>query len=472
LIKSFLSTFFELITILYLVVYSLFSTNIWTHGFSDNPQNFLPNSAITDSEKTISRLFFRDLLYYDTTTSEITYDLIESVKRENNGISYRVKLKPNQYWDDGIEITSNDLIYTASLNKDLQTVFSSKIDKYTVIFTLPKKYSPFESLLELALEPSHLSLLQNPEKPIGNKGYKVLRLKKENNDTVFIQTYNRDAKINTLNFRFYKNDEDLIKAYKLNEIDSFLTDKNLELDKASRIPLTFKNRSYLALFNTRKSTLGLEVRKSIVSGIDILKLNDSLPVPTGPFSGTWAETGNYIPVSQNTKNDLDGIEEINISTPKTEEGMLYASRIKEQLEKKGVDDVNITEINTNDFVETINTSRGYDIVIAAHEYKKDPDRFVFWHSSQNNIGLNFTELNSNRIDTSLLSARESYTLEERKGHYKIFEQAFTEEVPAFFISHPKKYFYFSNKLKIAPFEVPYPFELFNELDTWSINEQE
>jgi ABC-type transport system substrate-binding protein len=84
---------------------------------------------------------------------------------------YTIKIKDNQYWNNGKKITSDDLIYTSFKTPELAYVSTDKIDDLTVRYTLPNKYAPFLSLLVVKVMPVNSEEKDNPLIPISSSDF-------------------------------------------------------------------------------------------------------------------------------------------------------------------------------------------------------------------------------------------------------------------------------------------------------------
>src|SRR3989344_3781906 len=106
------------------------STN-FVEGVVGQPRSFMPNEITTQTDKTISQLIFRGLFKYDN-FGVLIPDLADTWTISEDGLVYTIKLKVNQRWTDGEEVSSNDLIYTAFTLPELSGIATDKVDELTV----------------------------------------------------------------------------------------------------------------------------------------------------------------------------------------------------------------------------------------------------------------------------------------------------------------------------------------------------
>src|SRR5690606_26955447 len=101
-----------------------------------------------------------------------------------------------------------------------------------------------------------------------------------------LQNQNKDEDIERLKFRYYANEEELVTAAQLGEVQAFIADREHELENFS--PYRFPQQGvYFALFfNLRNEKLqGLELRQRLRSSLDIEALTHQLGIGVeGPIS--------------------------------------------------------------------------------------------------------------------------------------------------------------------------------------------
>ena len=72
-----------------------------------------PLYASTSAEKTLGRLLFANLVSPDA-TGHLKGDLAKSVKMDDSGKVWTVRLRDNIYWSDGEPIVADDIVYLSS----------------------------------------------------------------------------------------------------------------------------------------------------------------------------------------------------------------------------------------------------------------------------------------------------------------------------------------------------------------------
>ena len=137
-----------------------------------------PLFAVTDSEKTLSRLLFATLSTIDY-SGHPGIGLAKSITPSENGKVWTVELKDGLKWSDGEPITSADVIFTAELIKNpaVNSVYDANLSNVKVtedesgkiVFTLPTTYADFISALNIPVLPKHILKDTDPKTLVENE---------------------------------------------------------------------------------------------------------------------------------------------------------------------------------------------------------------------------------------------------------------------------------------------------------------
>ena len=108
-----------------------------------------PLYASTSAEKVLSRLLFANLVSPDV-TGHMKGELAKSVKMDDAGKVWTVRLKDNIYWSDGEPIVADDIIYTVDLIRDTsaKTVISAD---FSNVKLLTRRLSNFRFLRPMSI---------------------------------------------------------------------------------------------------------------------------------------------------------------------------------------------------------------------------------------------------------------------------------------------------------------------------------
>lgn len=422
----------------------------YVEGVTGQPESFLPSQATSQIDKTVSELIYRGLFKYDI-YGVLVEDLAESWELSEDGLTYTIKIKQNQKWSNGKEITSDDLIYTAFKVGDLSGVATDKVDTYTVRYTLPNRFSPFLSMLTVGVMPANAEEKNNPLKPVSSDNFRVVRLKKEGPVVREVILYNSDetADIKKLVLRFYSNEEELITAAKLGEINAFMHSDELELPRFENHKLPLQGVYYVLFFNLRDEQLSdLEFRQKLAKVLPVRALTSDRGIPVeGPISRSiYTDKGlNFYLYDEDFIPEYVG-KTLNLIVPDTRKHKMLASQVEDLWENKLGLNVIVTAKDSEEIHQIIN-DRAFEVLLYGQQIGRDPDRYVNWHSTQQDLpGLNISGFNQIKVDRALEEGRTMVSQQERQTHYSVFQKTLMENIPVIFLYHPFINFYVDNNI--------------------------
>jgi len=199
-----------------------------------------------DIDRTLIGLIYSGLMTYDK-DGKIINDLVKNYQISNNGKTYTFELKDNLYWQDGVELTVEDVIYTIKTiqNSDYKSplranwlnVTVEKISKKSFSLSINSPYNSFLENCTIKIIPSHIwkdilaenfALSPYNLQPIGSGPYTLLSLQENNKNfitSLSLQVnqkyYNKLPYISKISFNFFATKEELISAANQKKIDGF-----------------------------------------------------------------------------------------------------------------------------------------------------------------------------------------------------------------------------------------------------------
>lgn len=422
-------------------------------GVIGQPINFLPTKANNQNDKVISKLVYRGLFDYDILGNLIP-DLADTWIVSDDGLVYTIKLKENQKWSNGQKVTSDDLIYTSYKTSDLEGVGTDRVDDLTVRFTLPNKYAPFVNLLTLKVMPKDAEEKNNPLKPVSNGEFIVARIEKSGASIrqVTLLSNKSQHKIKKLVFRYYSDEDQLVTASKLGEIDAFTTSNtydNLKNFENKRFPL--QGIYYAMFFNLENEAVkSVDFRKQLEKTLNIKNLIKTYGIDVqGSISRNsfTLKNSKFDAFDEYFEEDLLG-KQVTITIPDTKSHVDLAKEIKDNWEDKLNIDVTIRKVSPSEINEKVLKPKNFEILLFGQEVARDPDRYVLWHSTQKVYpGLNITSFEHVKADRALEEGRNELDDEKRAIHYNAFQEVISQEVPAIFLYHPYLNYYVSKYIK-------------------------
>ncbi|MBT4124373.1 MAG: ABC transporter substrate-binding protein [Candidatus Pacebacteria bacterium] len=387
-----------------------------------------------------------------TESKEVQPHLSQRWVVEDDGKQYRFVLKQNVNWQDGKEVTPEDIQYQFV---DVETVATPN----DIVFKLPDAFSPFPSVL------SEPIFRQGTEKYLWFFSRPTLIGIGSNRITDYVKKGNRLKQITVetpekkLVYRFYLTETDLLYAFKRGEIDVIpdLSDAgDLEDWKNVEITPVLHTERYLAVFfNNADSMMTKNVRQALSYGLESPKDGTQARGPIDPTS--WA----YLEGGKTYDKDLDrAIErllddmprqplELNLTTTQTfgkeaediiaqwtELGERAVEKCQDSSEVKEKDLCSFLQIKVNLKVSSFPDTNDFQLLLIGQESLVDPDQYFLWHSDQ---PTNFTRYKNTRIDSLLEKARTTIDQDERKALYQEFQQFLLEDPPAIFLRHLYSY---------------------------------
>jgi len=219
----------------------------YTEGIVGQPRFINPIYGETnDIDRALIDLVYSSLMTYDK-DAKIVKDLVQDYQISDNGKVYSFQLKDNLYWQDGMPLTADDVVYTIKTiqNSDYKSPLRASWLDVDVEKTSDKSFTlslraPYNSFLEsctVKIMPQHIWKNVLPEnfalssynlQPIGSGPYMIESL--EQTKTSFIKTlslkanhryYDKVPYISNISFQFFDNKDDLIKAANQKIIDGF-----------------------------------------------------------------------------------------------------------------------------------------------------------------------------------------------------------------------------------------------------------
>ena len=443
----------SIVIYIYALLLAILPTTKYVEGVVGQPQSFLPTQANNQIEKTVSSLIFRGLFKYDIYGATIP-DLADTWTMSEDGLIYTIKIKDNQYWNNGKKITADDLIYTSYKSPDLSGVATDKIDGLTVRYTLPNRYAPFLSLLTVSIMPVNAEEKTNPLMPVSSSDFRISRVEKSGSfiSKIILVNTKKEYAIKRLVFRFYPNEEELVTGARLGEIDGFTSEKaccgNLKNFYDYKYPV--QGIYYSLYFNLKDEILkDGEVRKKLEKVLPLkdLIIDRGIAVQ-GPVSRSLF-TDKELTFDKYDKDFTAAMPYVTleVKVPDDKDHLRLVNDIKDIWEDKLEVNISVKKEDPDTFVEKVIKTRDFQILFYGQEVGRDPDRYVLWHSAQKEYpGLNLSGFEQMRADRALEEGRNELDNEKRVIHYNEFQKVINDQVPAIFIYHPYVHYYVSKHI--------------------------
>lgn len=466
-------------------------------GVVGTPRFLNPLLAVTQTDRDISALVFSGLMR-SLPDGSLIPDLASSYELSDDGTTYTFHLRDDAFFHDGTRVTAADVVFTIGLaqNPDMKSpympnwsgVHVSAPDEHTVVCTLPKSYAPFLENATLGIlpkakweniQPAEFPFNVLNTEPVGSGPFLVRTAEADRSGTPTKYTLERFSRftlgapyLDRITFTFFGNEEDLLKAARGGEIDSF-ADAMPGAAELSEVPGTANKapleRVFAVFFNQSHAKVLTEtaVRRALDAAVDKERivhtvLGDYGEVLSGPIPphtlptiasaddsdesaearierarGILASAGWKWDTTAEVWKKKKQTLSFALATADTPQLVETARAVSEDWKRIGVPvDVHVyplTELNTN-----IIRPRAYDAILFGEVVGPSLDLFAFWHSSQRiDPGLNLALYANAKADTLLATARATNDPTVRDRTYTKVAALIAADYPAVFLYAPE-----------------------------------
>ncbi len=459
-------------------------------GTIGEASNLIPYLATDSASHEVADLLYVSLLRYNKDLKIEPFAAKEySVSKDGKLI--RFTLREGIFWQDGTELTADDVEFTWKIVTDpktaspyaedfLQVKEFRKTGRYSFEVSYEKYFARALGSWMSAILPKHIlegQDLRNTKfarNPIGAGPYRLqsweagLRVTLTASPTYFLG----EPHVSKVTYKIIPDISTMFLETRAGKLDVMNLTPQQYLRQTSGEPWDTEFRKYRYLsssyvflgFNMLHPLFeDVRMRKAISYAIDregIIKgvlMGQGVPA-FGPYKpGSWAYHDKLKAIQQNINkskqlllelgfadNDGDGILEKDgqdlsftiLTNQGNEQRILTAIVIQSQLKAVGIN-VQIRTVEWAAFIkEFVDTGR-FDTVILGWTIGQDPDIFEVWHSSKaRSGGLNFTRYINPEIDALLEAGRATPDMEKRKKLYYQMQEIMAQEQPYCFLFVP------------------------------------
>lgn len=507
------------------------SGGIFSEGILGKYTDANPIYATSSVDTSVSRLIFAGLLKYDK-DNKLAGDLAEFWDVDEKGTTYTVRIWPDMVWQDGVEITAEDVVFTYRTiqNPDAKSPFYGSwrgirvkaVDRLTVEFALPAPLVSFPHSLTTGIIPKHVlndippvqlrSARFNTEEPVGAGPFKLdlIEVTGETPETrqekialVPNPLYHRGVpKLERFIVRSFYDEEALRDAFRNRELlavsglNGSLDDLEADRDFTEfSVPLTSQVGTF---FMTTNPTLSdPRVRQALVQSVDQSAIIEGLGYPVvasrAPFlSSHFAYDKSLVQLPFDIERAKALLTEA--GWVEAEDGFRYKdgkqltfglfsqstadyTYVSKELQSywRNVG-VNASVTLQSDYEIKNTVSRGaYDALLYGISLGADPDVFVYWHSSQASATatnqLNFSRYTSSDVDDSLEAGRTRSDQALRTVKYKSFLEAWRKDAPALMLYQPRYLYLTDNSVKgIKLKTLNEPADRYADVTEWTVRQ--
>ena len=472
-----------------------------------------PLFATTDSEKVLSKLMFSTLSTVDY-SGHVGIGLAKSIRSNEDGSVWTVRLRDGLKWSDGEPITNEDVIFTASLIKNpaVNTIYDSNLakvkitedEKGALVFTLPSPYVDFITSLNIPILPKHVladadphTLLEhsfsNTPVTSGAFNYNAMQTVPGGTEKVFYLSANPDyymGKVMLGNFAVhtFSDKNAIIDALNSGSVTATAEISGADTEKVTSSNFNMRESSLNAgafmFFNTTRETVkSADMRKTVRQGLNFNKIREAAPETAAldfPLLESQLKLSVYPEIPAYNYNaakahiaELLGNETKTLSIATVNTGHLPAVSevIKSELEGLGFE-VELTVHEENqDFINNVIATRNYDILVYEIDLGAEPDLLPYFHSSQvNNSGLNLSNYRNAMLDDLLLSTRNVVDEGLKVKKYESLLEYWMNGAPAIGLYQPNLTYYYNKNVRTFSDNVKLATALdrFSDINSWAV----
>ncbi len=452
-------------------------------------------------------------------------EIASSWKRTSDGKGYTFTISDDIYWQDGVKLTADDVVYTfqtaitlaSKYSKDtvgqaLEGITVRKVTDTSVRINFAEENSTFFESIAIYIVPKHLlndtslatyedSLFE--EFPIGSGPYKLYSSDENSIILLANEYFKQEVNIKRYEYMIYPEVEDLEIAFRNGKLDLV---SGLSLSQIPFVVEYAKNfdvlqsaleyRKKMIFINTRESAFAnVALRNGLSYVIDRKGLLDLTGIDGKVSKSSFAESSwAFDPSLSYPKYELSKAEGFLKSAGYVKDGKsgffensdgkiltlkltylnndineVLAKGLKDILEKGGI----ILELDGQNYERLTNetiATRDFDLLLYEIEITVDPDQYNLWHSLRASYpNLNLSGYSNDRVDFLLERGREASSRTERKLSYLAFMTYLNLETPAIFLYEPKWNYVVSNRVEgIDLSNVKFPADRFSNVGEWKI----
>ncbi len=460
-------------------------------GTIGEPSILIPMLAGDSASHAVAGLIFNGLVKYDKDLT-ITGDLAESWDISKDGLVITFRLRKGVKWTDGIEFTSEDVLfgYRTIISDKTPTAYSEDfkqvkkaeaLDKYTFRVTYEQPFAPaLSSWGNLPILPKHLLEGKDITKselgrnPVGMGPFKLTKwtpgseVVLESNPGYF----EGRPYISRYVYRVIPDPATMFLELQAGGVDWMgLTPLQYTRQTESKYFETHFNKfrypvfayTYMGFNQKHPWFKDKRVRQAIAYAVDKDELVDGVlfglgKAATGPYvPNTWPYNPNVKKYEYNPDkakallseagwkdSDGDGLLEKDgrpfeftiLTNMGNSLRMKTSTIIQWRLAMVGIK-INIRALEWSTFINEFLDKRRFEAVVLGWSIGLDPDQYDIWHSSKTKEKeFNFVSYNNPEVDELLEKGRRTFDINERKKAYFRIQDILADELPYLFLYVP------------------------------------
>ncbi|PWU22504.1 hypothetical protein C5B42_05820 [Candidatus Cerribacteria bacterium 'Amazon FNV 2010 28 9'] len=396
--------------------------------------------------------------------------LASSFSREENGKAYRFTIRPKVAWQDGKEVTPEDVTYnfadtqvSRSQNDIVFRLTAQKQDPNAQEPVLPVSFTSIVSQPLFRQISYHNILFQPRQEIVGLGKYRIASI---SNQSGSIDEMTLESNSDELVYRFYATEHDAIIGFKRGEVDTvegLLGTEDLSAQQNVGVTARTHTDEYIGLFfnmvqleNINNPLANKQLRQALNFALQKPTQNRAIS-PIDPQSFAYItqanDVENYNQNMTTATNLLMKLETptkivLDLQTPPNytsiadqakhdweELGNMTADQC-EQTNAAPRDQCENKRIQVNEHITSFPDTQNFQVIVAGQQIPNDPDQYTMWDSTQ---PTNFTHYKNPRVDKLLEDGRRTTDKEQRKLIYQEFQTTLVQDSPVIFYQYITTY---------------------------------
>ncbi len=372
-----------------------------------NFDNINPILSNNSNVQNISKLIFEPL--FNLTNDYKIEPCLASEWSKLNKTTYLIKIRENVNWQDGYNLSSDDVIYTVNMLKEYKNksiYFNNienikeikKIDEYTIQIITTEEIPYFEyNLIFPIMSKKYFNKenLNSKDKNINIIGTGMYYISDYNNDNIILKKNtnwwnSKELKLDTIQINLYKNFYNAINDFQTSNVDFIMSsainiDEYIDGIQCNKVKYIGRNYDYIAMNCNNKILKNKDIRRAIKYAINKDEIiqnvyNNQYTKSTFPLDfGSFIYNKGSEAIEYNIEESKKILKNSNINynvllnllvNKNNDERLKVAKLIKEQLDKIGVI-INIVEKDKKEYKKLIKEGQ-YDIVLTGNTYSYSP----------------------------------------------------------------------------------------------------
>ena len=483
-----------------------------------------------DPDADLSALVFSGLFKRENGT-KIAPDLAERYEWSEDGLALTVTLRDQIYFHDGVQLTSDDVIFTLRIAKDptwrspyssvFRDVTFEAVDDRTVVIRLKEADSSILDALTIGILPIHIwqdiapanALLADANiRPIGTGPFQIRSFRRSASGAILAYTLDRyngyhgiKPYLDQIEFHFFTDRGAAETALRGGQVDAFAFVLNQNLNKLTKneqldYALLEMPQSTIAFFNVNDSVLkDAGIREALTLSIQRDEIIDAQSgisqaiygpypfenreAPTSTMEERLASARTLLDKAGWKVSDEDGLRKkssasstesetftLTITVPDVSDLLSVAESLQRQWSLLGAK-IDLEIKPAEQMVSNLADSHQSQIILWNILLNSNQDLYPIWWSAEaDDAGLNLSNLKDRDVDDAIKNIRSATTTQALTQARRAVSDAILARFPAVFLTRPSYGYVYRSSIKgvSEKVRIGMPSDRFQDIANWYV----